>query len=159
MVHSDTEAMLENKWNEAEPDCVLELVFVWVTTGWLGKDAVGFISERPELVLVGRQAIARLRPLLDTLPELYRSTSHSLTAMDTVDNEAWWPPTKPKPSRSAKAPLTAGRVQHGVWVEDTRSNQLPACKAAKLNTARRRLFSTARITPVVKFGCCHTSVC
>ncbi len=150
------EAVFGYRWNEAEPACILQLVFVWVTTGRLGPKALGLISERPGLILVGRQAIGRLCPLLDVLPQLYTGTLHSYIAMDNFS----LPATVPKPSRLAKAPPKAVfRMEHGLRAKDICSNQLPACKAARLNAGRRRLFKSARIGPVVDFGCCHSFFC
>jgi hypothetical protein len=155
-----TRGRLENvfayRWNEAEPTCILQLVFVWVTTGRLGPKACKLISERPGLMLVGTQATGRLCPLLDLLPQFYTGTSHSRNAMDDVS----LPATVRKPSRLAKAPPKAVfRMDHGLRAKDIRSNQLPACKAARLNPGRRRLYKAARIGPVVNFGCCHSFFC
>ena len=66
---SNTEAVRENRWSEAKQDCVLELVFGWVTTGRLPESAVGFIADDLGLVAVTTdcQIIATLCPMLYTL--------------------------------------------------------------------------------------------
>lgn len=109
------EAVFAYRWNEAEPACNLQLVFVWMTTGRLGPKARGLVSERPGLILVGHQAIGRLCPLLDLLSQVDTGTSHSCSAMDDVS----LPATVRKPSRLAKAPpKTVSRMEHGLRAKD-----------------------------------------
>jgi len=97
------EAMFGHRWNQAEPNCILQLVLVWVTTGQLGPKALNLVSRRPGSVLMGRQATERLCPLLHLFPELYAGTSHSYSALADLSMHA----TMRKLSKSAQAPPKA----------------------------------------------------